>query len=52
MAKLKGKSGKDPIVLGSGRPLFAGNNREIKMKLTSAKAMDRGATLLTYREGD
>jgi len=40
-----------PVVLGSGRPLFANKDKPVNMRLMSAKAMDRGAVLHTYREG-
>ena len=39
-----------PVVLGSGRPLFAGNSRLLNMKLVNSKALDRGGVLLKYRE--
>ena len=52
---LKRKGGKDmvicPVVLGNGRPLFAGNTRPLNMKLLGSKALDRGGVLLEYREG-
>jgi dihydrofolate reductase len=37
-----------PIVLGSGRTLFADNKGPVSMKLTSSKRLDRGGVLLQY----
>jgi dihydrofolate reductase len=38
-----------PVVLGSGRPLFA-DNVDLNMSLSAAKTMDRGAVYLTYAQ--
>jgi dihydrofolate reductase len=38
-----------PVVLGNGRPLFRDNGGPIQMQLVDAKAKDRGAVSLVYR---
>ncbi|HJU69286.1 MAG TPA: dihydrofolate reductase family protein [Gemmatimonadaceae bacterium] len=37
-----------PVVLGTGRPLFAEQNESIGMQLVSTKSFDRGSVLLVY----
>ena len=41
-----------PIVLGSGRTLFAGNRGPVNLKLVSARPLDRGGVLLKYGRDD
>ncbi|HYS52369.1 MAG TPA: dihydrofolate reductase family protein [Thermoanaerobaculia bacterium] len=41
-----------PVVLGSGRPLFADNSRPLNMQLMSGKVLDRGGVLLKYSDRD
>ncbi len=41
-----------PVVLSGGRPFFRDNVGSIPMKLVNAKALDRGAVSLIYRQRD
>jgi dihydrofolate reductase len=41
-----------PVVIGSGRPLFRDRVEPFEMRLSNAKALDRGAVLLTYSPSD
>jgi len=41
-----------PVVRGSGRLLFRDKGQSLDMKLSSAKALDRGAVLLKYAPRD
>ncbi len=40
-----------PVVLGAGTPLFKPQDRQIKMRLKSARALKSGGTILTYAVG-
>lgn len=37
-----------PVVLGSGRPLFENLDKELKLKLLSAKTLENGVIILRY----
>jgi len=41
----------NPIVLGSGKPLFAGIRNRLDLKLISARTFHNGNVLLVYRPG-
>jgi dihydrofolate reductase len=39
----------NPVVLGSGKPLFKGLNDKLKLNLLNAKALDSGNVILEYQ---
>ena len=39
----------NPVVLGSGRPLFSGLKEPLKLKLTKTRAYDSGIVALSYQ---
>lgn len=38
-----------PLVLGTGRPLFAAKTAPLGLELVETQSFDRGAVLLTYK---
>ncbi len=42
----------DPVILGSGTPLFEGISKSINLKLTGTRAFKSGVVLLNYSKSD